>query len=249
MKDTAELITAIGSLLAATAWPISILIMILVFRKEIRSAFGRVPAVLDRIHKIKMAGMEADLGRIAEASLEDSENPKGEVTVEQALTAAKIEAEADELGIESLIRELDKLCLEYDAVRRSLPASRVRTQAMTQILVKMRSLGPSVADKIEIYKKSGSPGSRLAAVAIMQMDPKKADLEWLADRFLEDQPFIFYHAALALSNAANIAAGPERSAVVDAARKAYGILTSFSGTPDQNTLDVLNTLLNINQNL
>src|SRR6202012_3326582 len=112
--------------------------------------------------------------------------------------------EKNDVGSETLIRELDKLCLEYDSLRRALPPSEERTRTMTRVLVKMRSLAPSLIDYLDAYKGSGSPGSRLAAVAMMQMVPRVADLVWLGDRFSSDQPFIFYHAALALQNAANI---------------------------------------------
>jgi len=115
---------------------------------------------------------------------------------------------------------------------------------MTRIVVKMRSLAPSVINSIDVYKGSGSAGSRLAAIAMMQMVPGKADLDWLKERFTSERAFIFYHAALALQNVGNICRTPqEKKHLRDIAQQALSIVRSFHGTPDRNTVDVLEMLI------
>jgi hypothetical protein len=139
---------------------------------------------------------------------------------------------------------MDRLCLEYDSLRRSLPSGNERTRAMTRVIVKMRSLAPSLVDHLDAYKGSGSAGSRLAAIAMMQMVPRVADLDWLKDRFSSEQPFVFYHAALALQNVANISDTPEKKRRLrEATEQALSTVRSFPGVPDAGTIQVLEMLL------
>lgn len=113
---------------------------------------------------------------------------------------------------------------------------------MTQVLVRMRMLGPSVSDNLNAYTSSSSAGSRLAAVAMMQIQPEKADLNWLLRRFSEDAPFIFYHASLALQSVVNNI--PSRLPEVKiTASKALKIVRSFDGEPDPETIFVLEALV------
>ncbi len=186
---------------------------------------------------MKVAGIEAELDALAGKA-----STNGEVTADQARVASQLAIESRDIGSEHLLAELDKLCLQYDTVRRTMMAGANRTQEMTRIIAKMRALGPSTSGRIKVYKGSGSAGSRLAAVAMMQMEPSHADLNWLVERFRVDTPFVLYHAALALTNAANIESGPEKLKVIDAARSALAIVRSFEGIPDQGTLNVLEPL-------
>jgi hypothetical protein len=108
----------------------------------------------------------------------------------------------------------------------------------------MRSLAPSLLDFLDTYKGSGSAGSRLAAIAMMQMDPQVADLEWLKDRFSTEHPFVFYHAALALQNVANICDTPaKKKHLRQVVQQALSKIRAFVGTPDQGTIEVLDMLL------
>lgn len=240
MEAAAKLVTAFAALIGAMAWPAGLFFFVIYFRAEIRKAIAGVPLFLDRVRKMKVAGIEAELNDLADKA---GENEKGEVTVDQTRAAANLMIESDALGEDNILKELDKLCLQYDTIRRSMPASRARTQEMTRILVKMRAIGPSAVQHIEVYKSSGSAGSRLAAVAMMQMTPDIADLSWLVDRFRSEKPFLLYHAALALTNAANARDGDERNEVILAATKALAILRAFSGEPDRNTVEVLEKLI------
>ena len=115
---------------------------------------------------------------------------------------------------------------------------------MTQVLVRMRSLAPSLVDFIDAYKGSGSAGSRLAAIAMMQMVPRVADLGWLKERFSSEHPFVFYHAALALQNLANISDAPEKKKRLrEAAQQSLSTVKNFPGVPDQGTIQVLEMLV------
>jgi hypothetical protein len=235
MDTTAKLITSIAALVAAIAWPAAFLIVIFTFRKQLREQLGR-------LRKGKVGFVEIELEHVAASAVTGVVETTGAITAEQVHSAARIEARSADIGQPELLRQLDKLSIEYDTVRRTLVPGPSRTAAMTRILVQMRAIGPSVAQRVDVYKSSGSPGSRLAAIAIMQMHPQVADIPWLVQRFKDDAPFIFYHAALALQNVANEADEETRSTVRLAAGQALKIVKSFSGTPDQETIDVLEHL-------
>jgi dihydrodipicolinate synthase/N-acetylneuraminate lyase len=66
----------------------------------------------------------------------------------------------------------------------------------------------------------------------------------LKDRFSFEQPFLFYHAALALQNAANIyVTAEDKKRLLEIARQALHEVKSFAGTPDRNTMEVLESLI------
>lgn len=237
MEALAKLITAIAALLGVIVWPAIFLTLVCLFRKELGSAIERLPGLFDRLRKMKVAGVEAELDALAEKA-----SDRGEVTADQAKAAVQLAIQARESGSSQMLAELDKLCLQYDTIRRTMPAGPLRTQEMTKIVVKMRALGPATSSRIDAYKRSGSAGSRLAAVAMMQMEPERADLHWLLDRFSSEAPFVFYHAALALVNAANSPDSVERERVIAFAGRALQMVQDHV-QPDRNTVGVLRSLI------
>ncbi|OYY76842.1 MAG: hypothetical protein B7Y43_13110 [Sphingomonas sp. 28-62-20] len=238
---TPAFLTAIAAIIAALAWPIVLLTVLLAYRKPISSAVTKIPSILDRIQTVKIGALEAELEKVA--SLPHLESSKGEVTPEQIRTAAKIESQATDFGSQQLIKQLDRICLEYDTIRNTMPSGYARTSAMTQILIKMRALAPSTSKLINVYKGSGSPGSRLAAVAMMQMEPQLGDLNWLEERFVIENPFIFYHAALALRNMTIHADSERRKEISLIAKSAKSAVERFEyGVPDPDTIEVLSSI-------
>jgi hypothetical protein len=93
------------------------------------------------------------------------------------------------------------------------------------------------------YAQSDRPGDRLAAVVIVQMSPDPKYLDWLADRFRTDRPFIFYHAALALQNMADQCWTQACDRIKVVAQQALDQVRSFSGVPDRKTVDILEGIL------
>src|SRR6185312_2203936 len=238
-----KLLTAIAALVGAVAWPLLIGAFIFVFRSEFSSVLKRVPALLERIRKASLAGINLELDRVA-AEAESARNESGKITPRQVEAAARIAIQSREVDSQTLLNELDQLCLQYDSLRRSLPPGPERTQAMTTVLVKMRSLAPSLVDSVDIFKGSGSPGSRLAAIEMMQMVPRVADLDWLGHRFSTEQPFVFYHAALALQNIANLSDDfQKKKHLREIAMQALSSVKNFAKGPDRNTIQVLETLI------
>jgi hypothetical protein len=245
MEASTKLLTALAAFLGAIAWPATALTIVLLFRREFQLALSKVSAVIDRARKVAIPGVALELDRIADAEAESDKDKGGKITPRQIEAATRIASQTSEIGSEQLLRELDRLCLEYDSLRRALPSGNERTRAMTRVVVKMRSLAPSLVNSLATYQGSGSPGSRLAAIAMMQMVPRAADIDWLTERFLsEQQPFLLYHAALALQNIANISDTPEKKKRLRlVTEEALNKVRSFPGTPDQGTIQVLEILL------
>ena len=150
MEAFAKVVTAIAALASALAWPITILGIIYVFRTEVRTALNKVP--LDRLRKATLPGVAVELERVADAEAE-SNNKTGNITPRQFEAAARIAVQTKDVGVSSLLSELDRLSLEYDSVRRVLPSGENRTRVMTRIIVKMRSLAPSLVEFMDRDRK------------------------------------------------------------------------------------------------
>lgn len=79
---------------------------------------------------------------------------------------------------------------------------------------------------------------------MMQMNPNACDLQWLSERFERDQPFIFYHAALAMQNLANGAlSNDEWNRLLGAAQLSLNTVRAFAGVPDSETIEVLEQII------
>ncbi len=241
-ESVAKLLVAFATLLGAIAWPLTFLAIVLLFRNELREIAIKIPPLIERIKKGKIGFLELELQEVSD-SVPETIEPSGAITNRQVKSAVKIEARADEIGEHELLAQLDRLCMEYDAIRRLQPPGHARTRAMTRVLVQMRVLGLSLSPHIDAYKSSGSAGSRLAAISMMQMKPAIADLSWLVRRFAEEAPFVFYHAALALQNAANDNSYEQRVLIRDAAKEALSIVQSFDGEPDAQSITVLQSII------
>jgi hypothetical protein len=242
MEDTAKFITAISALIGVLAWPVVIGVGLFYFRNELKGIAAKIPSLIERIKTLKLAGIETQLSDLAD-KIEMGKGDKGQVTADQVHLSASLKVQANEIGKDRLLAEMDRLAIEYDTIRRAMPAGAPRTRQMTRIVVQMRALSQSVSDMIDAYKSSGSAGSRLAAVVMMQMEPEKADVEWLKARFSSEKPFVFYHSALALQNVVNASSGDERRIAVDAAKEALATVNSSDLAPDKNTVQVLRALV------
>jgi hypothetical protein len=237
MEPVADFIIAFAALLSAIAWPIAFLIVAFAFRTEVKGVFARM-------RKGKVGNLlDFELDKVAAATTLKISGGGGDVTVEQAHSSARIEARSGDIGQSELLKEMERLSIEYETIRASMASSRIRTEAMTRVVAQMRAVGPALASKVDTFKMSASPGRRLAAIAIMQMQPSKADLDWLSTRTDQEVPFVFYHAALALRNAWRAADEPGKLKAREAATEALSRLKSFTGTPDRNTMTVLQSIL------
>lgn len=238
LAEVAAVITAFAALISALAWPVLVASILIVFRKGVAASLDRIPDMMNRAEKAKLGWLELELKNAAEAV--KATDGGGVVSPEQIRSAAKVEIASKDLRLADLRAQIERLCTEYEAIRAAMPPGQPRTTAMDKIIAQMRTIGRAVSFMLEDLKASSSVGGRLAAIAIMQMEPDKADLEWLLARFSTENPFLFYHASLVLSSLAR--SEKRNQEVIDVANRALAILEAFPGVPDTNTVSVLKSI-------
>ncbi len=126
---------------------------------------------------------------------------------------------------------------EYETIRASMRPGSDRTRAMNGVVAKMRTLA-FAADLFldEFMAASNSPGARLAAVCILQMKPEMRAVPWLVERMRVEQPFVFFHASVALLNAVRRFGAAERATLSAALAAALQQVQSFGEKADANTI-------------
>ena len=96
------------------------------------------------------------------------------------------------------------LAKEYEATRSSMPSGWERTRQMAAVFAKMKAAAPDGQALLNEFIESPSTGTRLAAIAILQMFPREQYVDWLATRLDNPEleaPFVGYQAAVALAEA------------------------------------------------
>ncbi len=133
---------------------------------------------------------------------------------------------------------------EYETTRASMHAGAERTRAMNAVVAKMRALALA-ADLFldELMAASSSPGRRLAAICILQLKPEMRAVPWLLERMRQEQPFVFFHASVALLNTARRFGASEGAALATALRSALAQVQSFGASADANTVRLLTLAL------
>jgi hypothetical protein len=99
--------------------------------------------------------------------------------------------------------QLERLCVEYDALRKAMPSGAERSQRMTKIVEDMKGQAPDGRRAFATMKSHESAGHRLAAIVVLQLFPAAAELDWLAKRLdpAAEKPFVGFQAANALLQA------------------------------------------------
>src|SRR5580704_4042601 len=103
MDEYAKLLTSVAALLGAVAWPGIFLVVVLIFRNELKSALDKVPIILDRVRKASLAGVALELDRVADAEAESGIDKSGKITARQVEAAARIAIETRDVGSQTLL--------------------------------------------------------------------------------------------------------------------------------------------------
>jgi len=143
--------------------------------------------------------------------------------------------------------QIYELADQYESVRADMPSGGPRTRKMNEIAAGMRTLALAGLPLRTTLTKSETAGRRLAAICMLQVEPRLRYFRWLIDRLkTEDQAFILFQATLAIRELVKkrlyLNADETRVAINDA----ISVISAFQGgPPDQNTLDVLNEALEL----
>jgi len=227
---TSERIQAIASAVSAIAWPLTVLIIIFLFRAPLLSFLSNVSDI--EILGAKFKRLQQELNK-ADAEAAKRTRPFEPPTKAEQERAVAVEELLE--GVPTLIRqEADTLAYEYEKVRASMLPGDARTQRMEVVVAKMRAVGRAVYPMRHELASSSSPGKRLLAIAALQVLPDYDMLKWLADRIKAEKPFIGYHALLALTQAAKDQnAVTHRSELIEALKIAQYAKDSFGADADR----------------
>jgi hypothetical protein len=169
---------------------------------------------------------------------------KDAVNLDEHLEASQVSEE----GIRySVRRRIFGLADEYDRIRSSMPSGRERTRKMNEIAAGMRTLAfESLSIRTELTR-SESVGKRLAAICILQMEPRPRYFRWLVQRLTtETQAFLLYQSSIAILEHIKKGFYVNPDEARSSIRNAISQISAFpGGKPDQNTLDVLNEALSL----
>ncbi len=148
--------------------------------------------------------------------------------------------EAAEAAIKA---RMESFAQGYETTRASMRAGPERTRAMNGVVAKMRTLALASDFLLDEYMEASSPGKRLAAVCILQMKPEMRAVPWLADRMRVEQPFVFFHASVALLNAVRRFGEAEKPTLQRSIEAALKQVQSFGEHADTNTVRSLTLAL------
>jgi predicted HTH domain antitoxin len=188
----------------------------------------------------------------AGAGVNDNELSKS-VPPEQVEAAESLGAKVNMAGIprekvrDTVRREIYDLAEEYEIARANGSSSALRTRKMNEIAAGMRTLAIAGKALRTELTKSNSVGRRLAAICMLQVDPRSRYFRWLIERLkIESQPFVFYQAAIAVRELVRKKQYADPDDARDQIKAALDVISSYNGgQPDRNTIDALNEALQL----
>ena len=168
-----------------------------------------------------------------------------EVPAEEREAATRVNKLVGGAEVPVVRQRMLEFAREYAATRSNLKPGPQRTREMNAIVAKMRTLAIAARPFLTAFANaSDSPGTRLAAIAILQLSPSFEYIPWLVSRMSVEQPFVFYHASLALLAAVRSFGGNNKTELKSALEQSLQIIKSFKGAPpDQNTVETLTQAL------
>lgn len=257
-QSTASLLASIAALLNAIAWPSVVVWFLVAHRVRIALLLRVLIRKLSTAKKLKVGQLEMEA---FEDELKDAVNDAGseaepldapKAVSERQVQAAKVLAKRVEAApipraqvLDSVRRQIYDLAAEYETARTALPGGPMRTRKMNEIAAGMRTLAFAALPLRTELTRSDSVGRRLAAICILQVEPRPRYFRWLIERVkVEKQAFVLYQAAVAVLEFVKkkLYISPEdtRESIADAIR----VVSAYSGgPPDSNTIDALNEAL------
>jgi hypothetical protein len=209
-----QYIDAVANLLGVIIWPLLVLVLLVTQREALAGLFRRFEEL--KIGNVAVK-LRKELTERAQAAFSADPNAGKAPTDNQVEAAVEIEQLARNVDLSVVRRQALELAREYENTRAVLPAGDERTHKMEVIITKMRLLGLAAVPLLPELTSSASLGPRLAAIAILQVQPSSDYLHWLARRLAEDPgSFHGYHAAVALLSAARALGASQREALQNA---------------------------------
>jgi hypothetical protein len=225
-----EFLKALAALISAVAWPLLLGIIIWLARNELLS-------LIRSIESLTFPGggvnFRKELNKIIlESQVEKS--AKNRFPTEQQFKAAeRIGHLARHIDLSAIRDQLSAFAAEYERIRATMQSGDERTRRMEVVVAKIRTLAIAALPLLDELSTSHSPGHRLATVAILQVTPDPRYIDWLAERFARETPFVSYHAAVALLTAARMSSEEIRPKILAAIHRAKELLGAGNDTTDR----------------
>lgn len=182
------------------AWPGVVSVILWAWRKEFSAILSEV-----KLRSLKVAGAEILFGEVESAKGRAAATialHQPQWTENQETAACEVKRWAETAVQRIICDQLTALALEYEGLRASMPSGDARTDKMERVVAKMRAFSRVGNLPQDFFSSSPSPGQRLVAVVMLQGAPDLTRVDWLADRFSNEAPFVAYHAGVALYLAA-----------------------------------------------
>lgn len=128
----------------------------------------------------------------------------------------------------------------YERIRQQITPSVARTGKMQQVVDRMKALANAAFPLLPDLIKSRSPGEKLAAVSILECFSGVKYLDFLVELIRSEQPFIGYHAALALEFAVSAMEPRYYQQLHKSIDDGLSALESGSAAPDSDRMTILN---------
>ena len=262
--NTPALLSGLAAVLSAIAWPLLLGAILIWFRKPARQFVAAAVLIAETASKVRIWQIEFD--RDVKEELAQSESsalshvthytipeealgspiPKAEVQAATRVRTLLSDAPDDTVRnsvLESIRQRLYDFALEYETTRANMPSGPDRTRAMNAVAAKMRTLALAADPFLDELHNSDSPGRRLAAVSILQLAPDLEYIDWLAERMAVEQPFIFFHASVALLSAVRKYGQSQAPKLKVAIEKSLKTIESYGEQRDANTIRTLTLAL------
>jgi hypothetical protein len=254
------LLSSIASILQAIAWPIAAILFFILYKTRIDSLIEVIAKKISTATRVKAWQVELDS---TEQEISDVINRTGETASSESLSPKipenqfKAAKEVNQKLLDSPLsvkravgvvqRQIQSLVEDYERTRAEHQSGPSRTRAMNEIAAKMRSLSLAARPLLHSLMQGQTHGERLVAICILQVIPDVRYFPWLIEQIKsEKQAFIFFQAALAVLELVQTREYPDKSVIEKGINEALQQIASFTGgTPDQNTIDVLNKALGI----
>ena len=255
MTNWAALLTAIAALLKAIAWPIVIVVVLVCYRSRISSLIVVFAKKLGTATKFKAGQFELEVTEQQVKQVLDEtvktarDDIQQKIPEEQLRAAEEVERLLQESQLSAALvvvsRQMESLISEYEDIRRRMPQEPMRIGRMNEVAAKMRALGLAARPLFRSFQSGQLAGERLAAICILQVAPDFGYFHWLIQRIkTEEQPFIFFQAAVAVLEVVKAHMYADKNAVTSAIEDARQHIANFQGgIPDQSTIDLLDMAL------
>jgi hypothetical protein len=245
-SSPAEMLKSISELAGAIAWPIVFVVLLLTQRRRLTQLLSSLVDIIGKSTRLKLGELiDVEVDRSAKQAEQKSPAPEREVPPQEREAAARVDKLVGGAELPVIRQRMLEFAREYEATRSNLKPGPERTRAMNAIVAKMRTLAIAARPFLaEFAKADGSPGTRLVAIAILQLAPSLEYVEWLVSRMKDEQPFVFYQASVALLATVRSFGSGHETELRSALEQSLQIVNSFEGgAPDRNTVETLKDAL------